>query len=243
MTIRIGAGLAIAVALVGLVGCTPLAATPTPTETIDFTGPPRWVDNEEVGDTRVSFAAGADLVPGSRVEFRSRLGEIYDWAVVGEPTSQLTQLVNANAGCSVRDETSPYPGSADDETASIELVAGLLADAEVIGGPQRMVAGIGEGLGEGAPMYDVMHALGSTSDGYVYVTGRVFAVLGIQHTITLRCELGGYLDWSRSQISSTTWVDLELPEDVPPPVVVAPACTRDDLMIRYSPFEPGVSEL
>lgn len=238
------AGSAAAITLVLLTGCFAGHGTPTPTETIDYDVAPRWDATEDVGETRVSFDRGVELMPGSRVDFRSRLGEIYDWETVGTPTEDLAELVNANAGCRVRDETSAYLGSADDETASRDLIRALLAEYETLGGPQRGVAGIGEGLGEGAPMYDVMHALaGDPAGGYVYVTGRVFAALGVQHAITVRCELGGYLDRTRAQIAGATWVDLELPEDIPPPVVVAEACTRDDLTIRYVPFEPGVNEL
>jgi hypothetical protein len=184
-------------------------------------------------------------VPGSRVEFRGRLGEIYDWSVVGDPTEELLELVNVNAGCRVRDETAPYTGEADDdETASRALVLGLLGDGEVLGGPRRSAAGIGEGLGEGAPMYDVMHALAvDPKGGYVYVTGRVFAALGVQHAVTVRCELGGYLDRTRGQIAGATWVVLDLPEPPPGPAVSASACTRDDLVISYTPFDESPTQL
>jgi len=226
-----------------LTGCVAAPAAPAPTDTIDYSRPPTW-DDRDVGETRVTFARGSEFGPGDRVEFRSRLDEIYDWEVVGTPTDTVTELVNANAGCRVRDETSVYDGGADDETASRELVLSLLGDGDVLGGPQRSAAGIGEGLGEGAPMYDVMHALAvDPAGGYVYVVGRVFATVGVQHAITVRCAWGGYLDRTRGQLLGVTWVVLDLPEETPPPAVVAEPCTRDDLEIRFDPFEPGVSEL
>lgn len=203
-----------AVALVVLTGCAPVAPTvdPAPSPTVEYDVPPRWVDDASVEGIELTFAAGAELVPGSDVEFRSRLGDVYDWEVVGSPTASLRELVNSNAGCRVRDETQPYVGAAtNDETASVELVSGLVVGFDLIGGPSRTVAGIDEGLGEGGPMYQVSHVLAQDPDGgYRYVAGRVFTTLGIQHAITIDCEQGGYLDRTRGQVATTTWVHLDL---------------------------------
>lgn len=242
MTSPLRVGVAAVAVVTLLVGCVPLGAAPTPSDTFDYDIEPPWREGDDVGETRMSFARGTELTPTSRVEFRSRLGDVYDWAVVGTPTENVTEFVNENAGCRVRDETSAYAGDLDDETASRELVTSLLGDAEVLGGPQRSVGGIGDGLGEGAPMYDVMHALGADPDGgYVYVTGRVFASAGIQHSITVHCELGGYVDRTRGQLATTTWVVLDLPENVAPPAVTARPCTRDDLTIEFEPFAVGAT--
>lgn len=243
MALRIRAGLGALVALALVAGCASIAS-PQPTPSFDDDVPPRWVEEEDIGDPRVPFSEGAEFGPESRIEFGSRLGGVYDWEAVGSGSGAVRELVNANAGCRVRDETTPYEGEADDEAASRDLVLRLLEGAEIIGGPQSSIAGIGEGLGEGAPHYEVMHALAEdASGGYVYVSARVFAAAGIQNSLTVHCELGGYLDRTRAQLIQATWVELDLPENTPPPVVVERRCVDDDVAIDVEPFAPGVTEV
>lgn len=236
MTIRIGARLA-TLALAMLTGC--VAAQPaTPEPTIDFDVPPLWEVTEPF-ETDLSFADGATLA-GVRIEFHNGLGSVYDWEIIGVPTETFLELENANAGCHVRDEETEYVGGDDDdEAASIAFVRSLLDGDIIIGEPQQGVEGLGEGLGEGGRTYAVVQALAeSANGGYVFVTGRVFTALGVQHARTVHCELGGHLNWTRSQLATTAFADLGVD-----PEAAVPGCEADALEIAYFPADGALGDV
>ena len=183
-------------------GCS--AATSTHAETDQ---PPQWFDPAEVPEATISFEDGPALAAATDVRFHNNLGDVYDWDAVGEPTATRAEFANAANGCRVLDATAPYAGAqADDRSASMALVEASLADTEPVAGPDRRIEGIGEGLGEGGPTYDVAQAIGRDADGhYVFVTARVFTALGVQHSITVTCAAGQELGRTRAQLTQVAY--------------------------------------
>lgn len=196
-------GAVLAAALLG--GC---AATPSGSAEPSGTAwTPQWFDPDEMPEATSSFEDGPALAAATGVRFRNDLGDVYDWETVGEPTETTTELVNTGNGCHTLDEKAPYTGAeADDRSASTALAEALLADAELLAGPDRGIWGLGEGLGEGGPTYDAVEAIGHDAEGrYVFVTARVFTALGVQHSITVTCDVGQELSRTRSQLKQVAY--------------------------------------
>lgn len=169
--------------------------------------------------TTVSFADGPALAAATDVTFSNGLGEIWDWEVVAGPDATTTgaeppvtlELHNTGNDCRVLDERSPYAGtSTDDDAASTALVEDRLAGAEVVAGPVPDAVGLGEGLGEGGPTYEVARALGRDSGGgWLLVTARVFTALGVQQVVTVACPTGDGIDLARGQLAQVAYADVD----------------------------------
>ena len=173
----------------------------------------------------MSFEDGQALAAASGVTFRNDLGDVWDWELVGDPRPTTTdpspattiELTNAGNGCQVVDERAPFEGvGTDDRAASMALVEERLADADVVSGPGAGVVGLGEGLGEGGPTYEVARAVGRAADRrWLVVTARAFTALAAQHVVTVSCEEGGAVDMTLGQLSQVSFAHLRGLEQYP----------------------------
>lgn len=223
-----------------LSGCGNAAGTvsedPTASEQTAGTGGARGsdVDGAEVSPTwtdwgtpegTVSFADGPALAAATDVTLTNGLGEVWDWEVVGAPDSTTTgasppvtlEMVNSGNGCRVLDERAPYEGTGtDDSAASTALVEDRLAGAEVVAGPAQDLLGLGGGLGEDAPTYNVARALGRDTEGqWLLVTARAFIALGVQQVVTVSCPSGEGIDVTRGQLAMVSFANLRGLEQYP----------------------------
>lgn len=195
----------LAVALLGGCAAASSGAAETPSDQ-----PPRWFDEDEMPEASISFEDGPAVAAAERVWFRNGIGDVWDWETVGEPTETTAEFVNIGNDCHVLDEKAAYTGAdVDDRAASTALAETLLADTEPVAGPDRHIWGLGEGLGEGGPTYDVIQALGrDKGGGYVFVTARAFAAIGVQHSITVTCPTGSGIGLTRAQLKQVAYAGI-----------------------------------
>ncbi|GEL45062.1 hypothetical protein CHO01_01780 [Cellulomonas hominis] len=201
----------------GPAGPAPAGAPASAPEGTDAEATPSW-RLDGTPQTTVSFADGPALAAATDVTFSNGLGEIWDWEVVAGPDATTTaaeppvtlELHNTGNDCRVLDERSPSAGTgADDAAASTALVEDRLAGAEVVAGPVPDAVGLGEGLGEGGPTYEVARALGRTTDGgWLLVTARAFTALGVQQVVTVTCPTGDGIDLARGQLAQIAYADV-----------------------------------
>ena len=185
---------------------------------------PTWTGDGAPEGT-VSFADGPALAAATDVTFSNGLGEVWDWELVGAPASTTTsasppvtlEMVNTGNGCRVLDERAPYEGTGtDDSAASTALVEDRLAGAEVVAGPAQDLLGLGGGLGEDAPTYNVARALGRDTEGqWLLVTARAFIALGVQQVVTVSCPSGEGIDVTRGQLAMVSFANLRGLEQYP----------------------------